>query len=276
MRIFNKVVIIGTGLIGGSIGLAMKKRGLAKIIVGLSRLQKNAIKAKKIGAIDIVGRSIEAVSDADLVILATPIDTIIDIALKFSKKIKKNCIVIDVGSTKEKIVSKLSRVIPNFLGCHPLAGSEKRGIVNFKAGIFKDSICVITPTNKTNKGTLKKIKLLWKELGALLVILTPKKHDQILALTSHLPHAIAFSLIGTIPDQFLNLSSTGLKDTTRIAGSDANIWNQVFLSNRKNLISAISSFQKKLKNLELALKNNNKKQLIGILNSAKKKREKLE
>ncbi len=117
--------------------------------------------------------------------------------------------------------------------------------------------------------------MLWKELGAQLVILTPKKHDQILALTSHLPHAIAFSLIATIPDQFLNLSSSGLKDTTRIAGSDGNIWNQVFLSNRKNLISAISSFQKKLKNLELALENNNKKQLIDLLNSAKKKREKL-
>jgi len=275
LKIFNKVVIIGTGLIGGSLGLAMKKKGLAKTIIGLSRLRKNIIKAKKFGAIDIVGRSIDVVNDADLVILATPIDTIIDIALKFSKKIKKNCIVIDVGSTKEKIVSKLSRVIPNFIGCHPLAGSEKRGIVNFKAGIFKDSICVITPTNKTNKAALKKIKLLWKELGTLLIFLTPKKHDQILALTSHLPHAIAFSLISAIPDQFLNLSSSGLKDTTRIAGSDANIWNQVFLSNCKNLISAISSFKKKLKNLELALKNNNKKQLIGILNFAKKKREKL-
>jgi len=275
MRIFNKVVIIGTGLIGGSLGLAMKKKGLAKTIVGLSRLQKNAIIAKQLGAIDIVARSIEAVNDADLVILATPIDTIIDIALKLSKKIKKNCIAIDVGSTKEQIVSKLSRIIPNFLGCHPLAGSEKRGIVNFKAELFKDSICIITPTNKTNKVTLKKIKLLWRELGAQLVILTPKKHDQILALTSHLPHALAFSLIGAIPDHFLNLSSNGLKDTTRIAGSDANIWNQVFLSNRKNLISAISSFQTKLKNLELALKNNNKKELNSILCAAKKKREKL-
>jgi len=275
MKIFNKVVIIGTGLIGGSLGLAMKKRGLANRIVGLSRLRKNAIIAKKFGAIDTVARSIEAVRDADLVILATPIDTIIDIALKFSKKIKKNCIVIDVGSTKEQIVSKLSRVIPNFLGCHPLAGSEKRGIVNFKAGIFKDSICIITPANKTNQATLKKIKLLWKELGARLIILTPKKHDQILALTSHLPHALAFSLIGTIPDQFLNLSSSGLKDTTRISGSDANIWSQVFLSNRVNLISAISSFQKKLKSLELALKNNDKKQLINILTAARKKREKL-
>ena len=275
MKMFNKVVIIGTGLIGGSLGLALKKQRLAGQVIGLSRHQKNARLAKKAGAIDGIGASLEVVADADLVILATPIDTIIDFALKIAKKIKKDCIVIDVGSTKERIVSKLSALIPNFLGCHPLAGSEKKGIANLQDSIFKGSICIITPTVKTNNRVLNKVKLFWKKLGADIVILSAKKHDQILALTSHLPHAVAFSLISSIPDQCLGLSSSGLRDTTRISSSDANLWSEIFLSNRSNLLSALSIFQIKLTALKLAIESRNKKRLTKILRLAKKKREKL-
>jgi len=275
MKMFNKVVIIGTGLIGGSLGLDLRKRHLAAQVIGLSRKKENANLAQKSGAIDSVGSSLDVVKDADLVILAAPVNVIIDMAAKIADKLKKDCVVIDVGSSKEKIVSKLSGLIPNFLGCHPLAGSEKRGAANLKAGIFNGSLCVITPTPKTGKKTLKKIKLLWQKLGATVVILSAKKHDRILASTSHLPHAVAFSLIGSIPDQFLSLSSGALKDTTRIASSDANLWSQIFLSNRSNLLTAFSSFQIKLNALKLALKNKNKKLLTKILGSAQKKRKKL-
>lgn len=272
---FNKVVIIGTGLIGASLGLDLKKKHLAGQIIGLSRRKKNAAFAKKIGAIDRVATSLDAVANADLVILATPVDSIIDLGLKISKKIKKDCIVIDVGSSKENIVAKLSRVIANFIGCHPLAGSEKKGVANFHAGIFNGSICVITPNAKTSNYALNKIKLLWRKLGSQIVMLTPKKHDQILAFTSHLPHAIAFSLINAVGDKFLSLSSGGLKDSTRIASSDPDLWCQIFLSNRDNLLAAISSFQTELDALKLALRNKNQKHLTNILGQAKKKREKL-
>lgn len=275
MKMFNKVVIIGTGLIGGSLGLALKKQRLAGQVIGLSRHQKNARLAKKVGAIDGIGASLDVVADADLVILATPIDTIIDLALRIVKKLKKDCIVIDVGSTKERIVSKLSALIPNFLGTHPLAGSEKKGIANLEDSIFKGSICIITPTIKTNNYALNKVKLLWKKLGADIVILSAKKHDQILALTSHLPHAVAFSLINSIPDQCLGLSSSGLRDTTRISSSDPNLWSEIFLSNRSNLLTALSSFQSNLTALKLALKSKNKRRLTKILLKARKKREKL-
>jgi prephenate dehydrogenase len=275
MKMFNKVVIIGTGLIGGSLGLALRKQGLAGQVIGLSRHQKNARLAKKAGAIDGVGASLEVVGDADLVILATPIEAIIDFASRIGKKIKKDCIVIDVGSTKERIVFKVSPFIPNFLGCHPLAGSEKKGIANLQDSIFKGSVCIITPTLKTNNSALNKVKLLWKKLGAEIVTLTAKKHDQVLALTSHLPHAVAFSLISSIPDQYLSLSSNGLKDTTRISSSDANLWSEIFLSNRSNLLTALSIFQTKLTALKLALESKNKRRLKKILASAKKKREKL-
>lgn len=275
MKIFNKVVIIGTGLIGGSLGLVLKKKHLVGSIIGLSRRKENAALAKKLGAIDRVETSLDAVRDADLVILATPVDTVIDIASKIANKIKKDCTVIDVGSTKEKIVAKLSPKFANFIGCHPLAGSEKRGAQNLSADIFIDSICIVTPTLKTGRDSLKKIKLLWKKVGTKVVVLSPKQHDQILAFTSHLPHIIAFSLIGAVPEKLLKLSSGGLKDSTRISGSDANLWSQVFLSNRKNLSAAISSFQTKLDTLKLALKSKDKMKLTKILEVAKKKREKI-
>lgn len=275
MTMFNKAVIIGTGLIGGSLGLDLKKKHLVGQITGLSRRKKNAYLSMRIGAIDRASTSLDAVKHADLVILATPIEAIIDIGLKIAKKIKKDCIVIDVGSSKENIVSALSRFIPNFIGCHPLAGSEKRGVASLQAGIFSGSICVITPNAKTNNNALNKIKLLWRKLGSQVIILTPKRHDQILALTSHLPHAAAFSLINAIPDKFLSLGSGGLKDSTRIAASDTDLWSQIFLSNRGNLLDALSSFQTELNALKLALKNNNKKLLTKILAVAKEKREKL-
>ncbi len=275
MKMFNKVVIIGTGLVGGSIGLALRKQHLAGQVIGLSRHQKNARLAKKVGAIDVVGLSLAVVADADLVILATPIDAIIVFALKIAKKIKKDCIVIDVGSSKERIVSCLSRRIPNFLGCHPLAGSEKKGVANLEDNIFKGSICIITPTLKTKQDVLNKVKLLWKRLGASIVILSAKKHDQILAFTSHLPHAVAFSLIAAIPGEFLNISSGGLKDTTRISGSDEFLWSQIFLSNRENMLAAVTCFQTKLAALKLALKKKDLKYLTKILLLAKEKRERL-
>jgi len=275
MKLFNKAVIIGTGLIGGSLGLALKEKHLVSQIIGLSRHRKNAGLAREYGAIDSVGSSLEAVKDADLVVLATPIEAIIDIALKIAKKIKKDCVVIDVGSTKGAVVSKISPLIPNFLGCHPLAGSERRGAVNLQGGIFNHSICIVTPTAKTNKKVLNKVVLLWRKLGSRVVSLSPEKHDQVLAFTSHLPHAVAFSLIGCIPDDYLALSSGGLRDSTRISASDANLWSEVFLSNHSNLLFSLSVFQAKLAVLKQILKRKNKKLLVNILSAAGEKREKL-
>jgi len=275
MKMFNKVVIIGTGLIGGSLGLVLKQKGLAGQVIGLSRHLKNARLAKQAGAIDQVGTSLEVVEDADLIILATPVNVIISMASQIAKRIKKDCLVIDVGSSKELIVAGLTRLLPNFLGCHPLAGSEKKGIINSTGNIFKDSVCIITPTVKTKIQTLSKIKMLWKKIGAQVVLLSAKEHDKALAFTSHLPHVLAFSLISSIPEGYLSLSSSGLKDTTRIAGSDAQLWSEIFLSNRVNLLATLRIFQKQLAILKFALKNKNKPQLIRLLLLANAQRNKL-
>jgi prephenate dehydrogenase len=275
MKMFNKVMIFGTGLIGGSMGLALKRKHLAGQVMGFSHHKKNAELAKKMGAIDRIVSSLEEARDADLVILAAPVDSIMDIAPNLAKRLKRDCLVIDVASTKEKIVSRLSSLIPNFVGCHPLAGSEKKGIVNAQVNIFTGSICVITPIASTKKSVLNKIESLWRKLGTQVFLLPPARHDRVLAFTSHLPHAVAFSLMGTIPDKFLKISSTGLKDATRISGSDQVLWSEIFLSNRKNLLASISSFQTKLAALKLALENKDMQRLTKILSAARKKRERL-
>jgi len=275
MRLFNKVAVVGTGLVGGSLAISIQKKGLAGEVVGVSRHAKNIALAVKIGAIDRGSRELGIIKDADLVVLATPVDSIIKLSRKVSRLIRPDCIVMDVGSTKEKIVSCLEGEFANFVGSHPLAGSEKRSIAYAHAGMFKGSLCILTPTGKTRKPALNKIKKLWESVGARVVLLSPGTHDSILAFVSHLPHVVAFSLINSVPGACLSFASGGLKDTTRIAASDAELWGEIFLSNRKNLLRAIGVFQKRLSDIRSALNKEDARSLQRALREAKIKREKL-
>jgi len=273
MRLFNKVAIIGTGLIGGSMALAIKKKCLAHQIIGVSRHKNTLIWGKKSHVIDKGSQNLSIIQDADLVVLATPVNTILksaDIILKF---IRKDSIVTDVGSTKKEIVSKLSKIFPNYVGSHPLAGSEKRGLTNASTDIFKNSLCILTPTKNTTPKALKKIKNLWNKLGARVIFLDPDTHDRILSFVSHLPHVIAFSLIDIVPDKYLKFGATGLKDTTRIALSDSRVWVDIFLSNRENMLKSIESFQNNLSRIKSAINKRDERTLIKILKKAKGKRE---
>ena len=276
MRLFNKVAVIGTGLIGGSLALVIKKRKLAKEVVGVASHKSSLDLALKNKVIDQGALSLNIIKGADLLIMSTPVDAIIGLRKEILKYVNSDCIVMDVGSTKEKIVSFLERDFPNYVGSHPLAGSEKRGVTHAYAGIFKDSLCLLTPTAKTSVEAIKKIKALWRKAGAEIICLTPKKHDRILAFTSHLPHAVAFSLIGSVPAENLKFSSGGLKDTTRIASSDPLLWQGIFLTNRKNMLTAIAVFEKNLAKIKLAIRKNDKNKLTGILRLAQKKRNSLE
>lgn len=273
MKLFNKVAIVGVGLIGGSLGLAIKKRKLANKVIGVSRQRKTLRAAIKSKAIDIASQDIGIVKDADLIILAAPVGSIITLAPKIAKIAKKDCIVTDVGSTKNEIVSKLEKVFSNYAGSHPLAGSQKTGVVNACADLFNNSLCILTPTRATRTVVLNKIKRLWQAIGARIVILAPDKHDRVLSFISHLPHIAAFSLIDTIDKQDLKFASGGLKDTTRIACSDAKLWADIFLSNRKNILKSINEFQQKLAGIKSAVNRKDKKLLLRILQQAKTKRE---
>jgi prephenate dehydrogenase len=274
-KLFNKVAIVGIGLIGGSIALAIKKKRLANEIIGVSRHKKSLILAKKIGAIDKGSLGLDILSAADLLIFATPVETIINLAPLISKIISKDCVVTDVGSTKEKIVSKLEKSFPNFVGSHPLAGSEKRSIQNAQFNMFSGTQCILTPTKITNSKALNKIKALWVNLGARVIILSPKAHDKVLSFTSHLPHVAAFSLIGIIPREYLRFASNGLGDTTRIAASDPLLWVDILLSNRKNIIKNIVLLQNELSGMKEAIGKNDRIFLNKILKQAKEKRDTL-
>jgi prephenate dehydrogenase len=275
-KLFNKVAIIGTGLIGGSMALDIKRRKLANKVIGVSRRKKSLLLAKKLGAIDYGSQEIDIIKGADLVILAAPVNAILNLANPISKSLTRDCLVTDVGSTKKEIVAKLENVFPYYVGSHPLAGSEKSGVVNACANIFKDSLCILTPTKNTDPKALSKIKKLWIQLGAKVKFLSPDEHDKILSFVSHLAHIVAFSLISSVPSNYLTFASNGLKDTTRIASSDSEIWNDIFLSNQKNILKTIDAFQVNISKIKSALKKRDRKLLNEILSQAKNKRDSLD
>jgi len=275
MKLFAKVAIVGLGLIGGSIALGIKQKKLAGKIIGVSRRKRTLLLAKKYKAVDIAAQDLEVIRDADLVILATPIDIIIKLSKKISKIVRKDCIVTDVGSTKKKISGHLSKIFPNYIGSHPLAGSEKAGITHASPEIFKHSLCILTPGKNTKAVIVRKIKRLWKELGAKTVSLSPQEHDKIISFTSHLAHIVAFALTGTIPKKYLGLGASGLKDTTRIAASDSKLWTGILLTNQDNLAKAINLFERQLRMIKEAIKGGNAKELGLLLQQAQEKRKAL-
>jgi len=275
MRLFNKVTIVGVGLIGGSLAEGIKKKKLAAKVIGVSRHKETLLLAQKKSIIDSGSQDIGITKDSDLVILATPINTIIRLGRIIAKIVKDDCIVSDVGSAKEEIVRELEGIIPGFVGAHPLAGSEKRGIANADSRIFKNSLCILTPTPKTNEKALKKIRQLWGAVGAKVIFLSPNEHDVILSFVSHMPHIVAYSLMGAVPERYLKFAPNSLKDTTRIAYSDIQIWQEIFLSNRGNIIKAIDGFEKSLGLLKSAIKIKDEKLISRILKQAKDKREKI-
>ena len=275
MPMFNKVAIIGTGLIGGSLALEIKKKKLAREVVGVSKHKSSISLALKMKAIDKGSISLKIIKGADLLIIATPVDTIIGLKNEILKYVDKDCVVTDVGSTKEKIVARLEKIFPNYVGSHPLAGSEKRGIINASTSIFDGSLCILTPTKNTTLRSLNNIKQLWKSLGTRVIILTPMEHDRVLSFVSHLPHVVAFSLINTVPGKLLKFSSGGLKDTTRIAASDTTLWKDILLSNRRNLLAAIRLFEVNLDKIKSAIKTNNIQAIKRILLQSKRVRESL-
>lgn len=276
---FNKIAIIGVGLIGGSIGLAVKKKKLAKEVVGVCRHQSSLNVAKKIKAIDRGTLNYkEAVGDADLTILAVPIGQITKIAKAIAPHLKKGCLVIDTGSTKEEIVAKLEKVLPKdvyFVGTHPLAGSEKRSVKYARANLFKGEVCILTKTKKTEPAALKKISSFWKELGCAVKVKSPQEHDEIVAFISHLPHLAAFELVKTAKGT-LEFAASGFLDTTRIASSDAEIWKDIFLTNKKFINKAVDKYIKNLQSMKKLIANGDKNSLFSEFKSAKKLRDALQ
>jgi prephenate dehydrogenase len=276
MRLFNKVAIIGVGLVGGSVGLGIKKRRLAKQVIGISRHRKTINLALRRGAIDCGYLNIAAVGEADLVVLAAPVNSIINIGRRISPSVKPGALVTDTGSTKKLIVKTLEDILPNFIGAHPLSGSEKHGVGNACSDLFCDSLCVLTPTAKTSQKVISKIKRFWIELGARIICISPSRHDKLMSYASHLSHIVSFSIIHSVPGNSLYLASSGLRDTTRIAASPETLWRDILLTNSENVLDAVQRFLSSLSRITGAIRHKDAKLLEGILKQARLKREYLE
>jgi prephenate dehydrogenase len=279
MAEYDTVAIVGVGLIGGSIGLALRERKLARRIVGIGRRQNSLDAARKIGAIDEGVTNLAAgVSEAQLLVVATPVDTIAERVVQASTAVPANCLITDAGSTKEAIVATVDAALaprrggPRFVGSHPLAGDHRSGPEHARADMFDGRMVVVTPSEETRPAALTEARGFWESLGANVMQMSPAKHDVALALTSHLPHVVAIALAAATPAEFLPLTASGWRDTTRIAGADPKIWQPIFAANREHVLDAIDTMSDVLGGLREALEHGDNESLLATLEAAAKKR----
>lgn len=284
---FTQVTIVGVGLIGGSLGMILKRKSLADRVVGVGRRVENLKKAVELGAIDrYVVDSTEGVREADLVVLATPVDTYDRHLKEWASYLKVGAIVTDVGSVKGRLVELAERAIPrgvHFVGVHPIAGKEQTGVVAATPQLFTGARCIVTPTATTDAAALERVRALWRETGAEVLEMDPHEHDKILGAVSHLPHVAAFCLINTLIDLRNHLipsldlaghSGGGLRDTTRIAASSPEMWRDIFLWNRDNIVRWIEAYEQSLARLKQLIKLGDAAGIEKELERAKQEREK--
>ena len=256
MKLFRKMTVVGVGLLGASLAKACKERGLVEEIVGHGRNRENLEKAKSLKIIDHYCADLsEAVNDADLIVLCTPVSTIVPLIKNMISEIRPGTLITDVGSVKDPVVSEADKLIPdgNFVGSHPIAGGENSGLEASTADLYQDAKCIVTPTEATNKTALEKINALWQAVGMNVIRLSAGEHDFIFGAVSHLPHIVAYALMNTLgalrtkdDREVTAFSGAGLKDITRIASSDPVMWRDICLSNRKHSLDLIDLFQIKL------------------------------
>ena len=218
---------MGVGLLGGSLGLAVKRRRLAREVSGYVRRAASVAECKTAGAVDSCTQDLQkAVSDADLIILCTPLAQMLPLLKEMRPAIKRGAIITDVGSVKATVVKQLEPLVAkagaHFIGSHPMAGAEKTGVAAARAELFENAMCVVTPTRKSNRAALKKIEELWKATGARVMRLTPELHDELVSRSSHLPHVVAATLANLIldpkhPKSQPLLCANGFRDTTPVA-----------------------------------------------------------
>ena len=276
--LFQRMVIIGPGLIGGSLGLAAKKAGLVGHVVGVGHRQSSLDKAIRMGAIDSGSLApASALDGADAVVVCTAVGLIPEMIRQVAPGLKPGCIVSDVGSTKSGIVREAEAALPagvHFVGAHPIAGSERRGVEVATVDLFRGRVCVLTPGAHTDARALAKMKELWAGVGARLFMLSPEEHDVILARTSHLPHAVASALLATLEDKDGPFVGSGFRDTTRIGSGDPDLWADILLSNREAALAALKVFGGKLDELSRALAEGDSAKVRDFLARARDRREK--
>jgi prephenate dehydrogenase len=273
------VAIVGVGLIGGSIGLALKQRRLARCVVGIGWRRESLLRARHIGAVDQTTQQLErGVAEADLVVFCTPVTLIVDQVRFVAGQAPAAAILTDCGSTKARIVQQLDATLPasrRFVGGHPLAGSEKRGVEHARPDLFEGRVCVVTRTNRTDSAALEQVRGFWEQLGARVVTLAPEVHDQIVGHTSHLPHLAAAALSLVLPERYHAFTAGGFRDTTRIAASDPELWTGIFLENADRLLEALAAYERHIGEFRTALERRDAVHLKSLWERSKRNREQI-
>jgi prephenate dehydrogenase len=254
---FGTVAIVGVGLIGGSIGMALRARGLADRVVGVGREPARLEEARGLGAVDAATTDLEqGVSRADVVVVCTPVDRVKPDVVRASGLATAGALVTDAGSTKRTIVDAAQAdptARAKFVAAHPIAGSERSGVAHARADLFEGRVCVLTPTQQTPPDRLDRARGFWSALGCRVVELDPATHDAHFARTSHLPHALAAALASLVGPDLVPLAAGAYRDATRVAGADAALWAPIFLENRRSCLDALDDFDASLAAFRAAL-----------------------
>jgi prephenate dehydrogenase len=279
---FNRVTILGVGLLGASFALALKENGLCSTITGCGRNRENLQTAQERNIIDSFETDpVAACRGSDLIVLSTPVGSFLELAKAIAPGLKRGALLTDVGSVKGALVRDIEKIMPkdvHYIGGHPIAGSDRSGIDSANAGLFRYAKCVITPTERSEPAALEIIKGLWKAVGSEIILLSPEEHDRIYAAVSHLPHLLAYALVNAVADMdgsYLAFSGKGFLDATRIASSSEELWNDICLLNRENLVEALAAFQDNLDRLARHLKAGNSDALKNEFRKARTLREQI-
>lgn len=276
MKDLKQTTVVGLGLLGGSISLAVLRSFARVKVVGYTHRPSTRDKARNLAvASEVVDDICRSVSEADLVILATPLCTFENIFIEIAESLPDGCIVTDVGSTKVLPHRWAAKRLPervHYVGSHPIAGSEQRGVEFARDDLFDQAMCILTTTDKTNRRALQVLKKFWSELGCFVKIMAPAEHDRVFANVSHLPHVLAAALINANSGEDLKFAGKGFMDTSRVASGPANIWADVLLTNTKNTSRGIDNVIAELTKLKKAIRDENKSEIEKLLKKARNKR----
>ena len=277
----NKITIIGVGLIGGSLAKAIKENNLAKVVFGFGRDSERLEKAQKTNVIDQYSTNLkEAVSNADIVVIATPVGSFKEILSEIKPFLTGKIVITDVGSTKTNIALMVSQTLGehsnSFIPAHPIAGKEKSGFEASESNLFNNKKVIITPLETNSSDSISLIQKMWEGAGADVDFMSPESHDELLGMTSHLPHMLAFSLVNYLISKNPSASiyaAGGFKDFSRIASGDAVMWRDICIQNKDQIIGHLKGYQKTLDSLVDAIKNENSDELDLLFTNAKKTRD---
>ena len=277
----KKVAFIGMGLINSSLARDLKIKKFYLSSSAYSRRLSTINKIKKLKLVDFASSNIEkTIKEADIIIVGIPVAAYQEVFKKICNNIKPGAIITDVGSVKKEVINSVKKYIPkniDFVPGHPIAGTENSGPESGFAGLFKNGWCILTPNKNTSKDSVKIIKYMWQLVGMKVDIMDSNYHDEVLAITSHIPHIIAYSIVGTIANlqttikkEVIKYAASGFRDFTRIAASDPIMWRDIILYNRQSILKMLNLFKKDLSKLEHAIENNDDKFLLNLFTKTRR------